>query len=102
MNDEQRDRITLSPQVWDILNDTSVPADVFGAIAAFLVELRKNPVPQDALPVPGRPDWYSAPLLRDLGLVEYHVGDTRPGRADPDPGPDIFVARILRTDVPDF
>ncbi|KUO16857.1 hypothetical protein [Streptomyces dysideae] len=76
--------------------------DVFGAIAAFLVELRKDPVPQDALPVPGRPDWYSAPLIRDLGLVEYHVGDTQPGQDDPDPGPDIFVARILRADVPDF
>ncbi|MFF4802754.1 hypothetical protein ACFY1U_30810 [Streptomyces sp. NPDC001351] len=27
MNDEQHDRITLSPQVWGIVNDTSVPSD---------------------------------------------------------------------------
>ncbi|MEU7154635.1 hypothetical protein AB0B15_42520 [Streptomyces sp. NPDC045456] len=65
----------------------------------LLAELRATPVPPLAQPIPGRPGWYSTPLARDIGIAEYHVGDTAPGSD----GPTIYVARIvISDDWPDF
>ncbi|WP_030274321.1 hypothetical protein [Streptomyces sp. NRRL B-24484] len=85
------DPITLSPAVEELLADPATPADVFSAAVAFLVELRENPFPHLSLPVPGRPGMHSAPLHRDVGLVEYAVNES----TDP---PLIYVSRILRAD----
>ncbi|MEV4975972.1 hypothetical protein [Streptomyces scopuliridis] len=96
--EEGEDRIRLSPAVHPLL-DPDVSASVFSAVVNLLVELRVNPVPPLAQPVPGRPGWYSAPLARDVGLAEYYVGDTEPGQD----GPTIYVARIvISDDWPDF
>ncbi|CAM5528128.1 MULTISPECIES: hypothetical protein [Streptomyces] len=96
--EEDGDRIRLSPAVLVLLGP-ALSASVFSAVTNLLAELRATPVPPLAQPVPGRPGWYSAPLARDIGLAEYHVGDTEPG-AD---GPAIYVARIvISDDWPDF
>ncbi|MFE5588405.1 hypothetical protein [Kitasatospora sp. NPDC056531] len=89
--DDEHDPVTLSPVVEEFLGDPSTPADVFSAVVAFLVDLRENPFPHLCMPVPGRPGMHSAPLRRDLGLVEYVVNE----EADP---PRIYVSRILRAD----
>ncbi|MGW4892962.1 hypothetical protein ACWEQL_11985 [Kitasatospora sp. NPDC004240] len=73
------------------MSDPGTPADVFSAVVAFLVDLRENPFPHLSMPVPGRPGMHSAPLRRDLGLVEYVVNEGQ----DP---PRIYVSRILRVD----
>lgn len=92
------DRIRLSPAIYPLLAP-NVSASVFSAVVSLLVELRENPVPALAHPVPGQPGWYSTPLSRDIGLAEYHVGDTDPG----EDGPNIYVARIvISDDWPDF
>lgn len=92
------DRISLSPAIYPLLAP-NVSASVFSAVVSLLVELRENPVPPLAQPVPGQPGWYSTPLSRDIGLAEYHVGDTDPG----EDGPNIYVARIvISDDWPDF
>ncbi|MFF2751364.1 hypothetical protein ACFVVA_38245 [Kitasatospora sp. NPDC058048] len=89
--DDQDDPITVSPAVEEFLGDPGTPADVFSAVVAFLVDLRENPFPHLSMPVPGRPGMHSAPLRRDLGLVEYAVNEvTEPPR--------IYVSRILRAD----
>ncbi|MFF9646244.1 hypothetical protein [Kitasatospora aureofaciens] len=85
------DPVTLSPTAEEFLGDPGTPADVFSAVVAFLVDLRENPFPHLSMPVPGRPGMHSAPLRRDLGLVEYAVNE------DSDP-PRIYVSRILRAD----
>ncbi|MFJ1792653.1 hypothetical protein [Kitasatospora griseola] len=85
------DPLVLSPAVAESLGDPGTPPDVFSAVVAFLVDLREHPFPQLSLPVPGRPGMHSAPLPRDLGLVEYTVDD------DADP-PRIYLSRILRAD----
>ncbi|MFD8481553.1 hypothetical protein [Kitasatospora sp. NPDC059673] len=85
------DPLILSPAVEESLDDPGTPADVFSTVVAFLVDLRENPCPHLSMPVPGRPGMHSAPLRRDLGLVEYVVND------DTDP-PRIYVSRILRAD----
>ncbi|MFJ9777634.1 hypothetical protein ACIRVF_41415 [Kitasatospora sp. NPDC101157] len=89
--DDEDDPITLSPVVEEFLGDPGTPAEVFSAVVAFLVDLRENPFPHLSMPVPGRPGMHSAPLRRDLGLVEYAVNE------DSDP-PRIYVSRILRAD----
>ncbi|WP_031077724.1 hypothetical protein [Streptomyces sp. NRRL WC-3742] len=89
--DDEDDPITLSPAVEEFLADPATPADVFSAFVAFLVDLRENPLPHLSMPVPGRPGMYSAPLRRDLGLVEYAVAE------DTDP-PQVYVSRVLRVD----
>ncbi|MFI5621473.1 hypothetical protein [Streptomyces sp. NPDC051567] len=91
--EEDGDRVRLSPAVHPLLAP-DVSASVFSAVMNLLVELRGVPVPPLAQPVPGRPGWYSVPLARDIGLAEYYVGDTEPGRD----GPDIYVARIVISD----
>ncbi|MEU9046586.1 MULTISPECIES: hypothetical protein [unclassified Kitasatospora] len=85
------DPITLSPAVEEFLGDPDIPADVFSAVVAFIVDLREHPFPHLSMPVPGRSGMHSAPLRRDLGLVEYAVNES----ADP---PQIYVSRILRAD----
>ncbi|MEV8327792.1 hypothetical protein [Kitasatospora sp. NPDC056731] len=88
---DEDDPITLSPAVEEFLGDPGTPADVFSAVVAFLVDLRENPFPHLSMPVPGRPGMHSAPLLRDLGLVEYAVDEGQdPSR--------VYVSRILRAD----
>ncbi|MFI5649252.1 hypothetical protein [Kitasatospora sp. NPDC051705] len=89
--DDEHDPLTLSPAVEEFLGDPGTPADVFSALVAFLVDLRENPFPHLSMPVPGRPGMHSAPLRRDLGLVEYAVNEA----SDP---PRIYVSRILRAD----
>ncbi|MFJ6384644.1 hypothetical protein ACIQI7_32140 [Kitasatospora sp. NPDC092039] len=89
--DDQDDPITVSPAVEEFLGDPGTPADVFSALVAFLVDLRGNPFPHLSMPVPGRPGMHSAPLRRDLGLVEYAVDE----RQEP---PQIYVSRVLRVD----
>ncbi|MBP0453954.1 hypothetical protein J5Y04_31090 [Kitasatospora sp. RG8] len=89
--DDEDDPLTLSPAVEEFLGDPGTPADVFSAVVAFLVDLRENPFPHLSMPIPGRPGMHSAPLRRDLGLVEYVVNE------DLDP-PRIYVSRILRAD----
>jgi hypothetical protein len=97
-DEESEDRIRLSPAVYPLLAP-DMSASVFSAVVNLLVELRVDPVPALAQPVPGRPGWYSAPLSRDVGLAEYFVGETELG-AD---GPNIYVARIvISDDWPDF
>ncbi len=94
MNDlpeDPYDPLTLSPAVQELLADPTTPADVFSAVAAFLVDVREHPFPHLSLPVPGRPGMHSSPLRRDLGLVEYAVNE------DTDP-PCIYISRILRAD----
>ncbi|MFJ5677709.1 hypothetical protein [Streptomyces sp. NPDC093097] len=91
--DEGEDRIRLSPAVYPLLGPDASPS-VFSAVANLLVELRANPVPPLAQPVPSRPGWFSTPLARDIGLAEYYVGGTEP-EAD---GPNIYVARIVISD----
>ncbi|MFI9081626.1 hypothetical protein ACIGW8_35055 [Streptomyces sioyaensis] len=91
--DEGEDRIRLSPVVYPLLGIEASPS-VFSAVANLLVELRGNPVPPLAQPVPGRPDWFSVPLARDVGLAEYFVDDTEPG----EDGPNIYIARIVISD----
>ncbi|MFJ2777742.1 hypothetical protein [Kitasatospora sp. NPDC087315] len=72
-------------------DDPSTSADVFSAVVAFLVDLRENPFPHLSMPIPGRPGMHSAPLRRDLGLVEYAVDEGQdPSR--------VYVSRILRAD----
>ncbi|MET8630052.1 hypothetical protein ABZW30_41105 [Kitasatospora sp. NPDC004669] len=88
---DEDDPITLSPAVEELLAAPGTSPDVFSAVVAFLVDLRENPFPHLSLPVPGRPGMHSAPLNRDLGLVEYAVNE------DIDP-PRIYVSRILRAD----
>ncbi|MCX5215936.1 hypothetical protein OG689_43130 [Kitasatospora sp. NBC_00240] len=88
---EEDDPITFSPVVEEFLEDPGTPAEVFSAVVAFIVDLRENPFPHLSMPVPGRPGMHSAPLRRDLGLVEYAVNE------DADP-PAIYVSRILRAD----
>ncbi|MFF7455291.1 hypothetical protein [Kitasatospora sp. NPDC008115] len=85
------DPITLSPAVEELLGDPGTPADVFSAVVALIVELRENPFPHLSMPVPGRPGMHSAPLRRDLGLMEYAVDEGQ----EP---PRIYVSRILRAD----
>ncbi|MFF2115861.1 hypothetical protein [Kitasatospora sp. NPDC058184] len=85
------DPITVSPAVEEFLGDPGTPADVFSAVVAFLVDLREDPFPRLSMPVPGRPGMHSAPLRRDLGLVEYAVNE------DADP-PRVYVSRVLRVD----
>ncbi|MER8188570.1 hypothetical protein [Kitasatospora sp. NPDC094015] len=88
---EDDDPISFSPVVEEFLGDPGTPADVFSAVVAFVVDLRENPFPYLSMPVPGRPGMHSAPLNRDLGLVEYAVNeDVHPPR--------IYVSRILRAD----
>ncbi|MGW2375066.1 MULTISPECIES: hypothetical protein [Kitasatospora] len=83
--------ITLSPAVEELLGDPGTAPDVFSAVVAFLVDLRENAHPRLSTPVPGRPGMHSAPLRRDLGLVEYAVHEGQePLR--------IYVSRILRVD----
>lgn len=89
--DDLDDPLTLSPAVQDLLADVTTPADVYSAVVAFLVDVREHPFPDLAMPVPGRPGMYSAPLRRDVGLVEYAVNE------DTDP-PSIYVSRVLRAD----
>ncbi|MEU3564174.1 MULTISPECIES: hypothetical protein [unclassified Kitasatospora] len=89
--DDEYDPITVSPAVEEFLGDPGTPADVFSAVVAFLVDLRENPFPHLSMPVPGRPGMHSAPLRRDLGLVEYVVDEGQ----DP---PRIYVSRVLRVD----
>ncbi|MFJ6772096.1 hypothetical protein ACIQOV_14215 [Kitasatospora sp. NPDC091257] len=85
------DPITVSPAVEELLGNPGTPPDVFSAVVAFLVDLRENPFPHLSMPVPGRPGMHSAPLRRDLGLVEYVVDEGQ----DP---PRIYVSRVLRVD----
>ncbi|MDH6145990.1 MULTISPECIES: hypothetical protein [Kitasatospora] len=88
---DEDDPITFSPVVEEFLGDPGTPADVFSAVVAFVVDLREDPFPHLSMPVPGRPGMHSAPLRRDLGLVEYAVNEaTEP--------PAIYVSRILRAD----
>ncbi|MFH8753409.1 hypothetical protein ACH4GK_37885 [Streptomyces rimosus] len=91
--EEDGDRIRLSPAVLVLLGP-ALSANVLSAVANLLAELRAAPVPPLAQPVPGRPGWYSAPLARDIGIAEYHVGDTEPGSD----GPAIYVASIVISD----
>ncbi|MFJ9447175.1 hypothetical protein ACIRRH_35795 [Kitasatospora sp. NPDC101235] len=85
------DPVAISPAVEDLLGDPGTPAEVFSAVVAFLVDLREDPFPHLSMPVPGRPGMHSAPLRRDLGLVEYAVNEEK----DP---PRIYVSRVLRAD----
>jgi hypothetical protein len=89
--DHEDDPIVFSPQVEEFLEEPATPAEVFSAVVAFLVDLRENPFPHLSMPVPGRPGMHSAPLRRDVGLVEYAVNE----EADP---PQVYVSRILRAD----
>ncbi|TQF07945.1 hypothetical protein E6W39_01000 [Kitasatospora acidiphila] len=88
---DEDDPITFSPVVEEFLGDPGTSADVFSAVVAFVVELRENPFPHLSMPVPGRPGMHSAPLRRDLGLVEYVVDEATEPSA-------IYVSRILRAD----
>ncbi|MER7843346.1 hypothetical protein ABTZ03_05280 [Kitasatospora sp. NPDC096077] len=85
------DPITFSPAVEELLGDPGTTPDLFSAVVAFLVDIRENAFPHLSMPVPGRPGMHSAPLRRDLGLVEYAVNEEQ----DP---PRIYVSRILRVD----
>ncbi|MFG2695608.1 hypothetical protein [Kitasatospora sp. NPDC048407] len=93
--DEEHDPITLSPQVEAVFDYAVTPPDVVSAIAALLVGLRETldggRHPEHAEEIPGLPGGYLAPLVRDLGLVQYHATET------PD-GPGFYVARVVRTD----
>ncbi len=93
--DEEHDLITLSPQVQEVFDYEVTPSDVVPAIAAFLVGLRETldngRHPEHAEEIPGLPGAYLAPLVRDLGLIQYHATET------PD-GPGFYVARVVRTD----
>lgn len=96
--EDGEDRIRLSPAVLPLLAP-DVSASVFSAVVNLLTELRTDPFPPLAQPVPRRPGWYSTPLARDIGLCEYYVGDTEPGQD----GPNIYVARIvISADWPDI
>ncbi|MBD0690514.1 hypothetical protein [Streptomyces sp. CBMA123] len=88
---DEDDPITLSPAVEELLDDPGTAPDLFPAVVAFPVDVRENAVPHLSMPVPGRPGMHSAPLRRDLGLVEYAVDEEQ----DP---PRIYVSRILRMD----
>ncbi|MER7672107.1 hypothetical protein ABTY61_27120 [Kitasatospora sp. NPDC096128] len=88
---DEDDPVTLSPAVEELLGDPGTTPDLFSAIVAFLVDLRENAFPHLSMPVPGRSGMHSAPLRRDLGLVEYSVDEGQ----DP---PRIYVSRILRVD----
>ncbi|MGW2207104.1 hypothetical protein [Streptomyces sp. NPDC001774] len=93
---EDFDPISLSPQVEEVIADLSTPAEVFGAVAACLVELREAlelglTLPPGARPVPGEAALYSSFMPGRLGLIEYRPIDTVKG-------PGFYVTRVIRLD----